>query len=90
MNKEISLEEMCKHFRVLCLRIAKIKDWQLKKDLISLSVTSRDYSREVNKELVNCRQQKRITRKYEIMFNQYYESLEILEQHVVEAILIDS
>ena len=89
MDKEISFEEMCKHNRVLYERITRVKNWQLRKDLWLLSETSDECRREVTRELVNCRQQNRITQKYHLTLTQYYKSLEILEEYLVEAMIID-
>ena len=89
-DAEISFADLCSRNKILCVKIARVKDWQLKRDLLQLSKTCDEYRREVNKEEVNCRQQLRISTKYQKILKQYHESVEMLEQHLVEAMIRDS
>ena len=77
-------------FRLLEARIAGVKNYRSKKDLLQIARTCDNLITEISKEAVACRRLKRLTPEFESVSNRFIEAVQHLEELATFALLLDS
>ena len=73
-----------------CSKIILIKSYHAGKDLLKFARSCDNIDSDLSKERVNCRRIKHQTIKYGELLKQYEQSITVLEEYVIYAMLIDN
>ena len=73
-----------------CSKIILIKSYNAGKDLLKLARSCDNINTNLSQERVNCRRLKHQTIKYGELLKQYEQSITVLEEYILYAMLIDN
>lgn len=77
-------------FRELEARIAGVKNYRSKKDLLQMARTCENLVTDLSKEAVTCRRLKRLTPEFNSISERFIEAVRNLEELATFALLLDS
>lgn len=84
-----SLDELVQRHEKLYAEMCRVQDFNILRDLWKLSKGCDHYRTEISKESVECRRLRHPTVKYQTLLDRYAESVQILEEYVTFALLLD-